>query len=224
MTARTIAIGDVHGCAVALSALLERLRPTPRDTIVLLGDYVDRGPDSRAVLERLVALARQCTVVPILGNHEEMLLASRCDTDALQGWLRCGGVATLDSYGHGTHPQSLPADHLAFLESCLPYFETDGHVFVHANYEPDLPLAQQSPLMLRWCSLRDSMPQRRHISGKTVVLGHTPQENGDVLDRDFFVCIDTYCYGGGWLSAMDVDRKTVWQANNAGQIRASTEV
>ena len=223
MSARTIAIGDIHGCAVALFALLDRLQPTPRDTIVLLGDYVDRGPDSRAVLERLIALTGQCTVVPILGNHEEMLLAARSDADALQGWLRCGGVATVDSYGQGTHPRSFPADHIAFLESCRPYYETDRHVFLHANYDPDGPLDQQTPLMLRWCSLRDSTPARRHISGKTVILGHTPQENGDVLDRDFFVCIDTYCYGGGWLTAMDVEGKTFWQANNAGQFRESSE-
>lgn len=223
MSARTIAIGDIHGCAVALSALLDRLRPTPQDTIVLLGDYVDRGPDSRAVLQRLVELAQQCTLVPLLGNHEEMLLASRSDTEALQGWLRCGGVATLDSYGHGTHPRALPADHLAFLESCRPYHETDHHLFSHANFDPNVPLGEQTPLMLRWCSLRESTPARRHISGKTVILGHTPQENGDVLDRDFFVCIDTFCCGGGWLTAMDVEDKTFWQANDAGQFREPAE-
>ena len=61
------------------------------------------------------------------------------------------------------------------------------------------------------------------MSGKTIILGHTPQENGDVLDRDYFFCIDTYSYGGGWLTAMDVEGKTFWQANNVGQVRESAE-
>ena len=223
MTARTIALGDTHGCAAALSALLDALRPTSLDTIVVLGDFVDRGPDSRAVVQRLIELSQQCSVVPLLGNHEEMLLAARSDSDALQGWLRCGGVTTVDSYGYGLHPEDFPADHIALIESCVPYFETDRHVFLHANYDPKRPLAEQPPLMLRWCSLRESLPKRRHVSGKTVVLGHTPQENGEVLDRDFFVCIDTYCYGGGWLTAMDVDGKIYWQANQLGQLRESTK-
>ena len=74
---RIIAIGDVHGCSAALAALVQAIAPTPLDTLVFLGDYIDRGPDSRGVLEQVIALAERCIVVPLLGNHEEMLLAAR---------------------------------------------------------------------------------------------------------------------------------------------------
>ncbi|MGE3821347.1 MAG: metallophosphoesterase, partial [Isosphaeraceae bacterium] len=77
MPARTIAIGDVHGCSAALDALLDATAPGPEDEIVMLGDYVNRGPDSRGVLERLINLGRRCRLVPILGNHDQKLLEAR---------------------------------------------------------------------------------------------------------------------------------------------------
>src|SRR3954470_13748102 len=100
MAARTIAIGDVHGCADALAALLDAVAPDPADTVVMLGDYVDRGPDSRRVLDRLVALAGRCKLVPLLGNHDELLLDALADLDALPRWLKLGGTDTLRSYGY----------------------------------------------------------------------------------------------------------------------------
>src|ERR1043166_4066276 len=99
MSGRTIAVGDVHGCSRALATLLDAIGPEPDDRLVLLGDYVDRGPDSRGVLDQLISLVGRCRVVPLLGNHEEMLLAVRSAPAALKGWLTCGGLATLESYG-----------------------------------------------------------------------------------------------------------------------------
>ena len=78
---RTIAIGDIHGCAIALAKLIEAVAPQPDDTVVPLGDYVDRGIDSRGVIDQLISLAGRCRVVPILGNHEEMLLGGQFDRD-----------------------------------------------------------------------------------------------------------------------------------------------
>src|SRR5437764_909235 len=97
MPGRTIAIGDIHGCSAALAALLDDIGPRPEDTLVPLGDYIDRGPDSRGVMDRLTALARCCRLVPLLGNHEEMLVAALTDREALKLWLACGGVETLAS-------------------------------------------------------------------------------------------------------------------------------
>src|SRR5437762_13737020 len=95
MRPRTIAIGDVHGCSRALEALLHTIRPRPDDVIVTLGDYVNRGPDSRGVLDRLIALERQCHLVPLLGNHDQKLLAAIAgEAGALVDWLDMGGVAT----------------------------------------------------------------------------------------------------------------------------------
>ena len=79
MKARTIAIGDIHGCSAALDALLNAIRPRPEDCIVTLGDYINRGPDSRGVIERLIELKDRCRLVPLLGNHEEMLFEALAD-------------------------------------------------------------------------------------------------------------------------------------------------
>lgn len=220
MSGRTIAIGDIHGCATALAALLEAIAPRPEDVIVTLGDYVDRGPDSRGVIEQLIDLSKRCTLVPILGNHEEMLLRALANptSGALQRWLSAGGNTTLSSYGFDEGASDLPPEHLAFLESCVPWYETETHLFFHANYDENTPPDQLSVKQLRWDSLRERMPMR-HISGKTAIVGHTAHKNGEIFDRGYLKCLDTYCYGGGWLTALDVHQGRFWQANLAGQLR-----
>src|SRR2546423_12179825 len=101
MPGRTIAIGDTHGCPAALAALVGAIRPGPEDTLVPPGDYIDRGPDSRGVLDQLIALAGRCRLVPLLGNHEEMLIAAVRDPTALRGWLACGGGGEARPHGGG---------------------------------------------------------------------------------------------------------------------------
>ena len=88
MPGRTIAIGDIHGCSTALAALLQAIDPQPDDTIITLGDYVDRGIDSKGVLDQLIALADRCRLVPLLGNHDEMMLHARDGRGDFQFWLR----------------------------------------------------------------------------------------------------------------------------------------
>ncbi len=128
---REIAIGDIHGCAAALEALIQAIQPGPDDTIVTLGDYIDWGPDSRGVLDQLIGLGERCTLVPIRGNHEEMLLAAREGRSDLQFWLKFGGRATLGSYGLGEEPNRIPAEHVRFIQGCRDYFESVGHIYVH---------------------------------------------------------------------------------------------
>lgn len=225
MRRRTIAIGDIHGCSTALTTLLRLIDPGPSDLIVTLGDYVDRGPDSRGVLECLLDLERRGGLLPILGNHEQMMLDAWERRDVavrsnptLSSWLEFGGMATLDSYGPSALLDDVPAEHLDFLRRCLPYHETDTHLFLHANYQPDVPLEHQTALMLRWESLRDFLPGP-HRSGKTAIVGHTSQKSGEVLDCGHLKCIDTYCHGGGWLTALDVDTGQLWQADRTGRSR-----
>jgi serine/threonine protein phosphatase 1 len=130
-----------------------------------------------------------------------------------------GGLATLGSYGAGWGElDRIPEAHYEFLRSCVPAFETRTHLFLHAQYEPDLPLEDQPAAALRWRSLRDVIP-RPHFSGKRAVVGHTSQKDGEILDLGHIACIDTYCYGGGWLTAMDVDSGRVWQADDLGRLR-----
>lgn len=219
MAQRTIAIGDIHGCSKALARLLEEIQPTARDTIVTLGDYVDRGPDSRGVLDLLVDLLGRCELVPLLGNHEVMLLDAVGSKEDMAFWQACGGQQTLDSYGGSL--KNVPQDHWVFLRGLLRYYETDAHFFVHANYDPSLPLNRQPDQLLLWEHLARSVPQR-HRSGKTAVVGHTPQVSGEVLDLESVICIDTYCFGGGWLTGLDVESGQLWQVDAEGQLREPT--
>jgi serine/threonine protein phosphatase 1 len=222
---RIIAIGDIHGCSVALSALIQAIDPAPEDTVVFLGDYIDRGPDSRGVLDQVIALAERCSVVPLLGNHEEMLLAALEGPSEVRFWLKFGGMEALASYGYrsGQEPRPadlptlIPAGHLEFIRKCRDFFEMPSHIFVHAYYDPDRPLHEQSKEGMRWASL-PCIP-KPHSSGKVAIVGHSEQRTGEILDLGFLKCIDTCCQGGGWLTALDVGNGKVWQANTAGQMR-----
>jgi serine/threonine protein phosphatase 1 len=215
---RTIAIGDIHGCSAALDGLIQAIDPRPEDVIVTLGDYINRGPDSQGVLDRLIDLGRRCHLVPILGNHDQMLLDVRSGKYPIFWLLDMGGTTTLDSYGPGRDLDLIPAEHYEFLEGCLDFHETETHIFVHANYFPDIPMAEQHVGMLRLESLRDMTPGP-HESGKTVIVGHTSQKGGEILDVGHLNCIDTYCYGGGWLTALEVGTGQVWQMNQRGELR-----
>jgi serine/threonine protein phosphatase 1 len=216
MSSRTIAIGDIHGCDLALARLLEDISPEPDDLIVTLGDYVDRGPNAPAVLDRLLQLQTECRLEPLLGNHEVMLLAALEDPSEFEFWLGAGGEPTLAAYGSDLG--SIPAAHRRFLSICRPYVELDDFIFVHANYTPSLPLECQPEYVLYWEHLTAHLPGR-HISGKTAIVGHTPQRNGRILRLDHLICIDTFCYGGGWLTALDVHSNKVWQADKDGESR-----
>jgi serine/threonine protein phosphatase 1 len=203
--------------------LLAALAPQASDAIITLGDYVNRGPDSRGVMELLIALAKRCKLIPILGNHDEMLLAALAgESSAAFDWLNIGGAATLESYGSARAAIAdlarIPAAHREFLERCLDFHETETHIFVHAQYDPNRPMDQQLPHDLRWASLKYAAPGP-HISGKRVIAGHSSQKSGEILDLGYLVCIDTYCYGGGWLTALDIHAEKVWQANNRGELR-----
>ncbi len=212
MPERTIAVGDVHGCSKALKALIDAIRPTPDDLIVMLGDYVNRGPDSRGVLDTLADLKDRCRLVPILGNHDEMLLRAHAGLPA------AATVPGGPPRDWGRELPNLNPANLAFLKSCVGFHETETHLFVHAAYNPAQPMDRQPAVLLRWHSLKSGVP-RPHFSGKTAVVGHSSQKNGKILDLGHLVCIDTYCHGGGWLTALDVASGRTWQAGRDGKLR-----
>ncbi|MBI3865570.1 MAG: serine/threonine protein phosphatase [Planctomycetia bacterium] len=215
MAGRTLAIGDIHGCDVAFNALLKALSIAADDTVVVLGDAVDRGPGSRQVIERLMDLQNECRLVFILGNHEEMMLEGLEDEDVAQGWLQYGGAATLFSYGGD--PRTIPPEHLDFLRAAVPYWETERDLFLHANVDPTLPLDQQEIEVLRWTHLTEyELP---HPSGKRIICGHTPQRSGVPLTMPGWVCIDTFVCGGGWLTCLDVNTNDYCQTNFKGHLR-----
>ncbi len=218
MPGRIIAIGDIHGCAKALATLIEVIAPTKDDTIVTLGDYVDRGDDSKGVIDQLIALKKVCTLVPIFGNHEEMMLSVVEDGNPPYRWLEYGGVDTLDSYGFGGDMRVIPQEHLDFFGELLDFFETDDHFFVHANYDPELSLEDQDAHVLRWVKLSERVPGP-HVNGKKAFVGHTHDRGGEIFSLSHLTCLDTYCYGGGWLTAMDVQTGFLWQADKSGELR-----
>ncbi len=221
-TGRLIAIGDVHGCVHALDAVLQAIAPTSYDRLIFLGDMIDQGKESREVLERIVALKRDCDVVLIQGNHEEMMYAAREDEKALRYWENCGGVATVNSYRFGGTLADIPAEHWALLDTCVPFYETDKFIFTHANYLSDLAMAEQPEYTLRW-ELFDATKERPHFSGKGVVVGHTEQKDAEILDLGFAMCIDTVCWKYGWLTAIDISSREVWQASRWGMLRDADE-
>lgn len=218
--AKTIVIGDIHGCLKALDAILNAVNPQQDDTLVTVGDYVDRGPDSKGVIERLIELQQRTHLVPLLGNHEEMMLNSLDGKTAPYSWFNHGGVQTLESYGFNGDLKVVPPSHLDFLRGLVSYYETATHFIVHANYDPTLLLREQPGDLLRWTKLTESMPGP-HKSGKTAVVGHTHDRAGKVFRSPYLICVDTYCYGGRWLTAIDLESDAVWQATREGELISS---
>lgn len=194
--------------------MLEAIQPTASDHLIFLGDYVDRGPDSRKVIDLLVELKQKISPIFLLGNHEIMFRQALLGAP-LELWLNAGGQETVDSYGDLT---CVSLAHRKFLEDLLPFYETDTHLFVHANYLPNLPLEQQPEDFLYWRHLTENIPDP-HISGKHAICGHTPQPGGHVGYYGHLTCLDTGCFLGLCLSAMELETGRVWQSDRQGRVR-----
>jgi serine/threonine protein phosphatase 1 len=214
------AIGDIHGCFTALETLVVTVPLTPRDLIVTLGDYVDRGPNSRQVVEWLIEKTYRAECIPLRGNHEVMMLGAMSGRFPMSHWLQFGGDQALQSYsadGRSGRPEEIPVEHLRFLDTnLLPYFESENHLFAHACLRPDVSLDQQDDETLYWTRFDEIQP---HPSEKTIICGHTAQKSGVPLNLGYAVCIDTWAYGRGWLTCLQVDSGQYWQANQYGETR-----
>jgi diadenosine tetraphosphatase ApaH/serine/threonine PP2A family protein phosphatase len=217
MSGRLYAIGDIHGCAGELERLLAGLPLGAGDTIAFVGDYLDRGPDSRAVLDQLLALRARTDVATIFlrGNHEDMALAYLGRPGHWgEAWSLNGGSATLRSYGIAPHTpgdevaRRLPPAHLAFLEDTVPWATRDRWLVVHAGIRPGRRLEAQDDEDLYW--IREEFIARPHDLPYTVVFGHTPQRTV-LVDLPYKVGIDTGCVYGGRLTALELREGRVWQ-------------
>ena len=202
MKGNTFVIGDIHGCQQPLSSLLAKVGPfSASDTVVFLGDYIDRGPNSREVVSTILELQKgPARIITLMGNHERMLLR------ALEGrerplYLRCGGYQTLLSYeiiDAFDGPITLPPDHLAFFHRLLPYWEDREHIFVHAGLEPDVPLAMQNERWLLWA--RHEFTRSTYDFGKRVIYGHSPQPEPRIETNK--IGLDTGAVYGGHLTCL----------------------
>lgn len=212
------AIGDVHGCHHLLERLEDRIRADAEGEagekiLVRLGDYVDRGPDSAAVLDRLLARDRlpfRC--LNLAGNHEDMMLDFLANPHSRHRWLQFGGVETLNSYGIYQIPEKsrdlamlleahVPQDHRTLLEGLPSLIVFPGICLVHAGIDPARPLAGQTDDILLW---KRPLPVEE-VHPFLVVHGHTPVPS--VETRGSCVNVDTGAYSSGVLSAVKI-RKT----------------
>ncbi|MEW6220585.1 MAG: metallophosphoesterase [Thermodesulfobacteriota bacterium] len=213
---RRLVIGDIHGCRDTLAQLLAQLGPPAAgDTFVFLGDYLDRGPDPRGVVDTILALRRKFQVIALMGNHERMLLDYLAGSPpggmSLYDYFGLGGLATLESYGvanpFARERPKLPASHQAFLQDLLPYWEDDQHIYVHAGLRPGLPLHRQPASVRLW--IRDEFLDSRHDFGKRVVFGHTPFP--EPLVQANKIGLDTGAVYGGHLTCLVLPEMTFVQ-------------
>lgn len=219
---RTLAISDIHGCLDALQTLWKALDPQPEDHIIFVGDYVDRGPDSKGVVDFIMEQEKHYKIDCLCGNHEEKFVLSRIDHTDHAHWVDVwGGQQTLDSYG----PQGMddvPEEHWAFFFRNKPFVETDTHIFVHAYLEADVPVDQQLPYTLIHQKFNHPLYgyPKPHCSGKTMICGHTAQKSHEPLNLGHAVCIDTDVGRGGWITGLHVETSNYLQANIAGEVRS----
>ena len=217
---RIYAVGDSHGCADRL-AILHMLiaehaaaRPAAQVVIVHLGDYVDRGRDSASVIARLRrgSPLAGATVVNLIGNHEQMMLAAldpRADEEVVRFWLDNGGAPTLESYDADPADmgswEAVPAADLAFLRTLKPSFALGGYFFAHAGVRPDVALDQQDVMDLAW--IREPFLSWRGRLAAVVVHGHTPAQGPEVLPHR--IGLDTGAVFGGPLTCAVLERDRV---------------
>ncbi len=203
---RIYAIGDIHGCATQMEALIARLDIDARhDRLIFIGDYIDRGPDPREVVDRILDLREKLDhVICLLGNHEQMFLNFYLEHRDLELFLGNGGSSTLLSYGFQRSRRDpsfqVPDRHLQFYQSLLPYYETADHIFVHAGLRPGVPLPEQDMDDLIWSRFEFILSP--HDFGKRVIFGHTPFSVPLVEPNK--IGIDTGAVYGGPLTCLEL--------------------
>jgi serine/threonine protein phosphatase 1 len=209
---RIYVIGDVHGQIECLRAAIARIvadrkaRPARTILTVFIGDYIDRGLASRAVIDRIMAEDEIGTKITLRGNHEAMMLRALDDPAHMKAWCDIGGTQTLFSYGVDVRQvmvgrgyaaaqadlqAALPATHLSWLQGLLPHYQKDDYLFCHAGIDPDRPLHDQIEDDLLW--IRDKFTRDDRVYPKIVVHGHSPVDRIDI--RHNRINVDT---GAAW--------------------------
>ncbi|RNC71367.1 MAG: serine/threonine protein phosphatase [Desulfuromonadales bacterium] len=217
---RRFVVPDIHGCSRTLDRLLtEVIGLTRRDELYLLGDYIDRGPRSREVLDILMGLAlKGYRIRPVRGNHEEMFLNSCSDWDSFRMWMLNGGRATLDSFGV-EDARDIPPPYRRFMEEMPCYRVLPDFVLVHAslNFAAPDPFADTEAML--WS--RSLEVRKELIGGRRLVGGHTPMTRDEIargITTDRIVldngCVYLERHGMGSLAALELDTMTLYFQEN----------
>ena len=211
MTQRVYAVGDIHGSLRQLHSLVTRCE---RDAagrpmkFVFIGDYIDRGPESRGVVEYVMNLQSRLATnaICLMGNHEALTLSAIENNGNANNWIPNGGDMTLRSYG-ASSARDIPADHIEWFRSLQPAFDDGQRLFVHAGIDPARPLDQQDEHDLLW--IREPFLSDQRDYGRLVVHGHTPTRTGMPDLRRNRLNIDTGAvFGGPLTAAVFVDDQT----------------
>jgi serine/threonine protein phosphatase 1 len=201
------AIGDVHGCAQELRALIHKLPLDQNSVLVFLGDYVDRGPDSKGVIDTVLDLSEIYQVIALKGNHEWLMqeyLARPNDPMASGNFILNGGSATLASYSADGTSFSIPPAHHKFLNSLQLYYVTDTFFFVHAGIPPDYDFSTKpdEKTVHQFLWIRNVFLDSKQKWPRVVVHGHTPVPQPELLPNR--INLDTGCVFGRRLTAMNM--------------------
>ncbi len=211
---KIFAIGDIHGCLGKLQSLIQNIEVDPEnDTVVFIGDYIDRGSAGREVVDYVIGLkAEYKNVVCLLGNHEYMFLRYLDGLDE-EMYLSNGGSATLFAYAisFSETPKErkarIPREHLIFFESLIAHYETNNYFFVHAGLQPGLILSQQTIHDMLW--VRHEFIDTDYDFGKMVVFGHTPLSYPLIMPNK--IGIDTGAVFGGKLTCVELPAVKIYQ-------------
>ncbi len=197
-------IGDIHGCLDMLKRLMDKIDWSPgKDRLIFLGDYIDRGKDPKGVVDYILDLKRQSSLVECLkGNHEAMLLDFITGRDRFM-FIINGGWKTLESYGMyetDEDDSAIPPEHRAFYESLKLYIELEDYYIVHAGFKPRLDIAKQTEDELLW--IRKSFVSSKYDFGKRVLFGHTPFK--EPLIKKNKIGLDTGAVYGNKLTCLEL--------------------
>ena len=217
---KTFVVGDIHGHLRALDSLLDTVPFSPDDLVIFLGDYVDKGPDTKDVLDRLVSLSSRPNTVFLRGNHDQMLLDAHLDPTKYAIWESLAGDAPLASYGPGESSElidQIPESHWHFLtRTCVDFHENERFIFVHGGIRPHRSPEEEDIDHLHWLTLSMAQP---HWSHRTVICGHSAQVTGKIADLGHTICIDTGISKGGFLTCLELGSFHYWQSSPEGRIQ-----
>lgn len=216
---RTFAIGDIHGCSKTFEKLLfHKIKIQKTDQIYCIGDYIDRGENSKAVIDLILQLRQDgYSIATLRGNHEQMLLDCLTDETAYDLWIRNGGAQTLLSFAINTL-ETLPEKYLSFFTETQFYFETEKYIFAHAGLNFHRKNIFEDKEAMLW--IRDFSSYQPALENKFLIHGHTPKslkyilnQKGNCLDIDGG-CVYNYLVPFGNLVALDLnERRFIWEEN-----------